>query len=773
VLFMAACGGGTDAVPTKTLWVSTDGNDSADGSEATPLRTLDGARLAVRQINTSYEGNIVVMFKGGVYRPDRTVSFDAADSGVNGHTVTYRSAKGEHAVFYGSEAVDPASWSVCGNRKGHDIYCTDISGLDPRVLESRELYVNGKRETRARTKEYPGGFMPYYDYNATDINNSGPGGILFVPPVDEFGIVDPSWPDPDTWTNVQDIEAVALPQWRMLRVPLQNVVKYPDYNNTGAFLDILYGKLFELLYAIDKKEIISILAPWSALYDMNNTGMITLQEPGWTNANLSYDIDGNETNGTYKSAIWGFNRVAWFENAYQFLDEPGEWYLNKHTRTLYYIPDANVTMATAQVELPRLERFIDVNGSSNLGFEDFIFGYATWTQPSSGIGYVTDQSGYLITDQSFEYNTIGHVQHVQGTPGNIDLKYVNNIRFSGNIFEHLGAVALGFGTGTQNCVIEDNLFEDIGSAAINLGGVGKEDYDPDAAQLTKNNTIRNNLLRHTAQAYYDAAGIFVGFSTKTLIDHNTIAYTNWAGIAMGWGWGLLDPYVNLGVDGGTPGMWGDILKNTPNAYNKITNNRTYKTLGQLWDAGGVYTTGYQGSSEDNALLIEGNVFSDKNPERGGNTVYTDGMSRFVTVRKNVMYNNPQAKVYLGEPVAPNDPFYPDYLLIPLMNSVAYGTDHGGCRTYGDISYEENYWQYTFFFDVCPFIDAQGVFYPRGLDYIGNKSVAAYQDEAQAIADKAGVTSKPDSIPAELWVLPPKTIKIDPLPGQSGYENNGS
>lgn len=735
---------------TKKYWVSTTGDNDNNGSQEAPFRTPDAAREAIRKNDTDYHGNIVVNIEAGTYRLKNKLALDARDSGKNGHTITYRGAGGGTTRLYGSEEINASKWAPCG----HDpsIYCADISDKDPRVLESRQLYVNHQRAVRARTDDYPGGFMPYYHYDKTEITNSDPVGIMFMPVLDNDGATDPSWIDPSTWDNdtFQEIEAVALPQWRMLRVRLDQLIHSPDCTTGIRCLDLGAYYVSAAVY-FDK------LFGRAITIDPNQTGLITLQDPGWKNANLSYTTDPEKN---YISQVWGFTRVAFFENGLQFLDEPGEWYLDKKNKMLYYKPRTDETMSTAVVELPKLETLLEVNGAENVHFENLTFAYATWTDPSSGTGYVTDQSGYLITGTDNEYNTVGHVQKVKGTPGNISLQYVKHIGFRGNIFEHLGAVALNFGTGTQNCVIADNLFEDIASAAINLGGVSESDYAPNDLQLTKNNTIRNNLIRYTAQDYYDAAAVFVGFSTHTRIDHNTIAHTNWSGIAMGWGWGLLDPGENLGLDGATAGMWGPHTEYTPNSFNEITNNRIYKTVGQVWDAGAVYTTGYQGSSADNALLIEGNVFSDRNPDRAGNTVYSDGMSRFINVRNNVMYNNPIGNVFFGGPVSKYDPFATQYELDPILNTyISYGADHGGCRTYGDINYDNNYWQYALFFDICPYTDDSNISYPTSLNYSDNKSIASHVSEAQIIADSAGVLYRPDSIPESRWIVPTSIIEL--------------
>ncbi|MFP4486076.1 MAG: hypothetical protein ACLFOC_03895 [Campylobacterales bacterium] len=744
IVFISSCGllesDKGDGRSMHHIWVSPDGSDTNSGDFHAPFKTIARAQTEARK-KTSSDTDIVVNIKDGTYRLDKTLEFDTTDSPKDGYTLTYRAVEG-NARIYGSKTID--SWKICDKDK--NIYCADAKGIN-----SRQFYVDGVRATRARTIDYPGGFWPHFDYNATSPKNSDKVGILYIPLEYMNGSLDPNWPDPTTWSNVQDIEAVSLPQWKMQRVPLKSITKYPDYNNTEiSELDKLLFYIYEVAEDVTNDGHLN--------YDLSKTGLIELQDPAWTNANVYLNKDKNAT------AIWGFYRLSYFENAYQFLDKEGEWYLDKAKDTIYYKPLANQNISNAKAELPYLEKLITVKGSENkavknIKFENLKFAYATWLAPSTSKGYISDQSGNLVTGSSYDYNSIGHVRYVEETPGNIELEFVDGVVFSGNMFEHMGAVALHFGTGTQNSKITSNLFEDISSSAIWLGGVQKEDYSPNSSQITKNNTISNNLIRHIGQEYVDVAGIYVGFSTHTTIDHNTLMYTPWSAIAMGWGWGLLDPGINLGLVTATPNMWGVHTEYTPNSYNKITNNRTYKTLQQVWDGGGVYTTGYQGSSMEDALLIEGNVFSDKNPNRGGNTVYSDGMSRYIKVKNNVMYNNPIAHVFFGDDVGLNNPFYIQLALYSYANKmVTYGSDSGGCRTYGDIAYEGNFWYDSSFFNPCAF-SYEGVSYPTGLTYSSDKNITSNIPSAQKIADKAGVSFRPSSIPEDRWVTPPKKIVL--------------
>lgn len=66
------------------LYVSPDGNDSNAGTKAAPLKTLAGARDAVRKIKDGMTGDIIVNFRGGVYRQTAAVTFDTRDSAPEG-----------------------------------------------------------------------------------------------------------------------------------------------------------------------------------------------------------------------------------------------------------------------------------------------------------------------------------------------------------------------------------------------------------------------------------------------------------------------------------------------------------------------------------------------------------------------------------------------------------------------------------------------------------------------------------------------------------------
>ncbi len=369
------------------------------------------------------------------------------DSGRNGHDVVYRAAPDEHPVISGSIRVQ--EWSLCDPALG--IYQAYVGRR-----ESRQLFVNGRRATRARTAPYPAGFRPAYFYF---FGTPFPVGIEFIP----TGLNPDQWRDPSRWTNPRDIEAVIVTQWRMMTVPLQSIIPYPEYT------------------------------PNPLLEPGLKTGLITLREPGWTNANIYL------SSLTWQPGLWSFWQVTRFENAYEFLDEPGEWYLNKSTGMLYYIPRPGEDLASADVELPILEALVEGRGEigqpvSHIRFEGLTFSYATWLSPGSSNGYVSDQSGFHLIGPGHQPNIIGHDPDVVRTAGNVRFRFARNIGFHGNIFEHLGGAGLDFDTGSQGNTIADNLFTDISSAAIQLGGVSTIDHHPvHPEQVTQDNGYRTIL----------------------------------------------------------------------------------------------------------------------------------------------------------------------------------------------------------------------------------------------------------------------------------------
>ena len=281
------------------IWVSPRGSDDGAGTKFDPLATLAQAqRMARRAFHLHPNADVNVILRGGTYRLRHPLKLTSRDSARRGHTVAYRAFEDERPVISGARRVRGSAWSPYMGRAG--VWRARVG-----KVRTRELYVNGNRAVRAATEEYPAGFRPAW-------NGGGPNsGIEYLPTVQPTGLNPASWGDPATWTNVDAIEAVILTQWKTMSVPLDSI------------------------------------APASG----STPGLLRMAEPAWQNANAFRGPDG-------EPGIWSFWQVTRFENALQFLDSPGEWYLDEARGWLYYMPHPWDDLHSADVELPVRQRLV-------------------------------------------------------------------------------------------------------------------------------------------------------------------------------------------------------------------------------------------------------------------------------------------------------------------------------------------------------------------------------------------------------------------------------
>lgn len=571
-----------------TFYVSPTGRDSNPGTKARPFRTLDRARDAARHVGRPLHGDIVIQLSAGTYRLTQPLTLSAADSGANGHDVVYMAAPGAHPLISGGRRI--TGWTLFDRARG--IYRARASGLN-----TRQLYVDGRRAPRAQSTINPPGFTK----TATGYTTTS--GAMAK------------------WRNQSDIEVLSNWRWKSFRCPVASIVGH----------------------------------------------QIRMAQPCWHNANVF--------GGLASPASMGLpTRI---ENAYALLTKPRQWYLDSRAGWIYYKPARGENLAREDIEAAATQVLVDARGTlarpvGHLRFDGLTFAYATWMGVSGPEGYADDQTGFHVTGAN-QPQTLEHAQYTTRTPGNLRFIYARDVTIRNSTFQHLGAAAVDFDTGSQHDTIADNRFSDISAAAIQLGGVAVVDHHPShPGQVTRDNRIAGNTITRVAQEFFDAAGMFVGYTTRTTIIHNTLSDLPYTGIAIGWGWGMTDPGQFPGCTGCPFQHWKVYTTPTTSQGNQILYNKVSDYLKLLYDGGGIYSLGQQGTSLRNGELIAGNVVFGKAPTHGGNSLYTDGGSRYITLRGNGLFDNPTG--------------------VDGPGGKPYGHDWGGCRPYGDIVWAANWWE---------------------------------------------------------------------------------
>jgi hypothetical protein len=82
-----------------------------------------------------------------------------------------------------------------------------------------------------------------------------------------------------------------------------------------------------------------------------------------------------------------------FENALEFVDSPGEWYLDEKNHEVYYKLNDGETIENIEVIAPKLDKLLDINGTDNLTFFGLLFEHSTWLYPT--------EAGHVLTEESF------------------------------------------------------------------------------------------------------------------------------------------------------------------------------------------------------------------------------------------------------------------------------------------------------------------------------------------------------------------------------------
>ncbi len=332
---------------------------------------------------------------------------------------------------------------------------------------------------------------------------------------------------------------------------------------------------------------------------------------------------------------------AYVENAFELLDEPGEFYLDRPAKTIYYIPREGEDLAKAEVVVPALQTLLEIRGTlgepvRSLCFSHLTFADATWLQPSR-IGHPDVQANFLndpakVLKRDGKVTTI-HNEQLK-SPAAVIVRHGDRVGFGHCTFTRLGGAGLDIERGSYMCEAGKCRFSDISGSAIQIGDVGKDDHHPaDPRMITHSIVIIDCRIHDCCLDYKGGVGIFLGYVKGCLIARNEIRDLPYSGISVGWGWGEED------AGGGAYKVQGPAYdKPTPCAGNMIEQNHIHHVMRELNDGGAIYTLGNQ---ED--TIIRGNHIHDNRGGPGG--IYLDEGSGFIEITGNAVHDVPRPMNY--------------------------------------------------------------------------------------------------------------------------------
>ena len=518
------------------IYVSLQGNDKNPGTKEAPFNTLNRAIKQAREwrrLNRpEVAGGIYIRLEEGVYAQRNSLFLRSEDSGTPDSPTVICAVDGAHPVISGGVAV--TGWKRGCNHPAIP------EKLRQKIWSAEAPLIGNRRvETRQmwvnghkvqRAAQFPdGGLEQMIDFN---------------------------------------------PEEQTITIPVSQNVNPKRLQNAGQLEMIVHQR-----WAIAILRVKSIDAK-------DGQAVVRFHEP---ESHLEFAhpwpqpvIGGEKGNSSFC-----------LTNALELLDQPGEWFQEYPSGTIYYYPQAGENMETAEVIIPALETLVTIDGTlsrpvKHIQFNGITFAHTSWMRPSFQ-GHVTLQGGFPLLD-AYKLQEPGLPEKAElenqawiiRPETAIRVRGAEHIDFKHCTFRHLSSTGLDYEWAVTASSVEDCQFTDIGGTALLVGAFpdgGFETHVPfipaDVRELCSHITIRNNFISNVTNEDWGCVGIGAGYVRNMDISHNEVCHLNYSGICVGWGWTSLES-----------GM----------CNNRIEANYVHHFARRLYDAGGLYTLSNQPGS---------------------------------------------------------------------------------------------------------------------------------------------------------------------------------
>lgn len=487
------------------LFVSQDGTAAGDGTALRPYATLDQAQEALRRLRISGgAGPATVWLKGGTYRLARSFTLEADDGGTPDAPVSFRALPGKEVrisggVALGAEAFRPVTDAQL------------LARLAPHVrgsLVQADLAALGIGDTGGRT---PYGFAFPEIAGDLDLYESDRPLPLARWPREGYAttgeVLDAGSPMIDPATGVMG-SVDAVPRGGTFKGDADRIQRWSQPRNLIAF-------------GMWARDWAPATIPIGSLD--RERGLITLQAPSFC-------------------GILQAQRYC-VMNALEEIDQPGDWAVDRESRTLYLLPPG--PLSGLHLEVSALtEPLLQLRGARHVVIRDLIL------ECSRGHAVVIEGKDNLVAGCTFR-NLGGRGINIRGTRNKVQACHVYSTGQGGILLSGGDRRTL---TPAEN-VAENNEIHDFNrvcktyNSAVWPMGCGQRIvhnliYDgPHNAILLHGNdhVIEHNEFHHLAQDTDDASAIYSGRNPSEQGNVIRYNYFHHIGTASAWGTSAIYP----------------------------------------------------------------------------------------------------------------------------------------------------------------------------------------------------------------------------------------
>lgn len=474
----------SDPAVMQTIYVAPGG--TGDGTSAAVPTSITRALEIIAEKHDRMTGNIEVIMAGGYYYTSSTIAMTEKHGGSNGYSVIWKAADGATPTIGSAYSISGAKFTKLENS---EIYVTDV----PAWLDSRQLFVNNVRATRARSE---GGLTD------SEFLMSGSTNIGYIS--DDVEIAE--------FKNITDLELVFKEEWTQSRIGV-------------ASATVVDGKL-----------------------------NMTLDQPGWRYILNKGQTKAKDTGPVWlENALELLDEPGeWYldETEHKLYYMPRSYEdMSSVTITMPTIDGELLTITGSGYDDDKMAR--------SLAFEGITFADTTWLRPNSSNGHSDVQNNHIrdnadhlqtaavVVKAANSVRFVGCTFTRLGINGLQFIDGVQNVEIVGNRFYDISSDAINVGqpqedynpTGNEmlkNFQINNNYIHDIGvdyasSAAIsiafaaNVTSVHNEIFNVPYSgyhigygwqtrreNILKNLYVTNNFIHdYMGEDIYDGGAIYV------------------------------------------------------------------------------------------------------------------------------------------------------------------------------------------------------------------------------------------------------------------------
>jgi hypothetical protein len=547
----------------RTVFVhSTEGNDLFDGTFQRPMQTIQAALSLTRPLRILHgsEQTLCITIRGGTYYLGTNATTTSSQIGVialtsNDSNLVIENYQDERVILSGG-ALLQLQWSIHAKRTDGGIIMKAQVPSYIALDQFNELYIDKRRAIVAK---YPNGDPSTQGLYAKD---SG------------FSFNAHSW-IPPTFSRSVEIH---------IQEPHRNGTVFSNYQlgvGGGASVFNPPTNFWSTTsppqggnYVVPRGLIVKDGAlPHIGSWSKPSTGYVHVFHADYWGSWVFEIASSNSTENTIVFDRGGFQEARgshgggafYVANIFEELDSPNEWFLDKDTRTLYFMPNDTMPTTFVASQVPCL---ISISGSSledsvqNILIRGLIFTQTTntymrdYTVPSGG-DWSVHRGGTMYLTNTKNVTITQNLLTELGSNGVALIDYNDATSITLNEFVWLADSAIilvgstngidGFTVASQpaNTLIESNLIHET--------GIYIKQSSPVLIAVSRSVSVIGNLMFNMPRAAINVNDGFYGNHTLSWnVIFNTVRETSDHGPINTWD---RQPFLTDAVQSGLPSLW--------------------------------------------------------------------------------------------------------------------------------------------------------------------------------------------------------------------------